>query len=440
MNSSKATLKAKIVFSSVLLCTAFSLIAVLDLLPALARTDSRISHLTHSREGRLAVFDDVWETIYQRYYDPAFKGVDWSGRRSAFRRAAAEAKDSQQLYQVLRSMIGALNDPHTRVFPPEEKSDWWHPRYITIGLSIREIEGHPTVVRVEPKSEPARAGLKPGDQIQSIDGVSVSQLLEERLGALRANSSQSARSRMVSSLFDGEVGTISQVSWKGKDGKLSAAAFTHYWSQRELGFQMSRKGSYLVVEIETFTQALAAELVRSLRNKIRGAKGLVLDLRANGGGDAAAMAEVAAVFLGGGIELGGFRDRVGVSFELRTHPRSIFAHIPVNAIKVPIIVLIGERTSSAAEILASVLQSERRARLLGSTTCGCVLAIRSRHALPDEGVLDVSEFDYRTAKGIRLEGLGVQPEDTIAPQRQDLYAGRDRVLEQALELLKVQSR
>ena len=54
------------------------------------------------------------------------------------------------------------------------------------------------------------------------------------------------------------------------------------------------------------------------------------------------------------------------------------------------------------------LQTKRR-RVIGTGTCGCVLAIRSRHALPDGGVLDVSEFDYRTAAGVRLEGRGIIP-------------------------------
>jgi carboxyl-terminal processing protease len=99
-----------------------------------------------------------------------------------------------------------------------------------------------------------------------------------------------------------------------------------------------------------------------------------------------------------------------------------------------------ERTSSAAEILAAVLQAQGRARLVGTTTCGCVLAIRSRHTLPDDGVLDVSEFDYQTAAGIRLEGRGVQPEDLIQPERRDLYSKRDRARQRARELLNEDGR
>jgi carboxyl-terminal processing protease len=58
--------------------------------------------------------------------------------------------------------------------------------------------------------------------------------------------------------------------------------------------------------------------------------------------------------------------------------------------------------------------------------------------LPDGGVLDVSEMDYRTAAGSRLEGSGVAPDMQVAPTLEDLRHGRDRALTLALELLKAQ--
>ena len=105
-------------------------------------------------------------------------------------------------------------------------------------------------------------------------------------------------------------------------------------------------------------------------------------------------------------------------------------------VRVPVVVLTSESTSSAAEIMAAVLQTRRNARVIGSLTCGCVLAIRNRHALPDGGVLDVSEFDYHTADGVRLEGRGVKPNEVSTLKRQDLYAGRDRTLEVAKVFFK----
>ena len=74
---------------------------------------------TATREGRLAVFDDAWSRINERYYDHSFHGLDWDAQRATFRSLAAEAGSSEELYAVLRRMIAVLDDPHTRVFAPE---------------------------------------------------------------------------------------------------------------------------------------------------------------------------------------------------------------------------------------------------------------------------------------------------------------------------------
>src|SRR4051794_19655325 len=63
----------------------------------------------------LAVFDDVWSTISERYYDPAFNGVDWSALRGQYRSLAAKARDEKTLYSVIKTMLLRLNDVHTRV-------------------------------------------------------------------------------------------------------------------------------------------------------------------------------------------------------------------------------------------------------------------------------------------------------------------------------------
>jgi len=167
---------------------------------------------------------------------------------------------------------------------------------------------------------------------------------------------------------------------------------------------------------------------------VEGASGIILDLRGNGGGDAEAMADVVSSFLDDGTGLGKFVDRSGASFELHSYFRRLWP--TAFAVKVPLVVLTSESTASAAEIMASALKTNRAAKIIGTPTCGCVLAIRSRHSLPDGGVLDVSEFDYRTPEGIRLEGHGMTPDLVTSIKRQDLYAGRDRTLETARSILK----
>ena len=121
---------------------------------------------------------------------------------------------------------------------------------------------------------------------------------------------------------------------------------------------------------------MAIEFAKNLPAVVEGAEGIVLDLRGNGGGDAEAMADVASLFLDEGTNLGKFADRSGASFELQTFPKRLWRSSALAPIKLPLVVLTSENTSSAAEILAATLQAKGRAHVIGNGTCGCVLAIQ----------------------------------------------------------------
>lgn len=391
---------------------------------------------TSTREGRLAVFDDAWGRINERYYDQTFNGLDWEAQRTTFRNLAADAHSSQELYAVIRRMISSLNDPHTRVFAPDEKYDWWRPRFVSAGFAVAEIAGMPTVIRVDRNSAPQRAGMRAGDIIEAVNGEEALSLVKGRLANLTDSTSASARLRIFGKLLDGPSGTAVAVSWKGKDGKQKSARFERAWQQRELGVRMRREhGEYVVIEIDAFTKPIAASFARSLKKKLQGVRGVILDLRANGGGDAEAMSDIASTFLGIGTNLGQFTDRAGTSFTISTHFRSLLTPDPLTQTRLPLTVLISERTASAAEIFVEALRISGRATIIGSETCGCVLAVRTRHLLPDGGLLDVSELDYQTAQGHRLEGHGLKPDETVTIERSDLYAGRDRAMELAIRQL-----
>lgn len=399
-----------------------------------ARDDSAIVSTT-TLDGRLAVFDDVWETIQDRYYDPKFHGIDWQAKRIAFRPAAARASSTHEFYDVLRQMIASLKDAHTRVYSPDEKFDWWNPRFVTVGLTTRQVEGVATVIQIEAGSAAAKTDIRPGDVIVSIDDLPVADFVTQRLAASGLSHDSDARYRAMATLFEGPAGTDVKVTWSNRTGKQKSAVFQRYWGQRLLGFNNQRKGRIAFLRLDAFTQSVAIEFAKSLPDLLESADGIVLDLRSNGGGDAEAMADIASLFLEDGINLGRFADRFGAAFELQTFSRRMWRIPRLTQIKLPLVVLTSGSTSSAAEILVATLQAKGRARVVGTETCGCVLAIRNRHALPDGGILDVSEFDYRTAGGVRLEGAGVKPDEISSLTRADIYARRDASFELAKDFL-----
>lgn len=418
-------------FAALLIALLFSQLAV----TTRAVRDGSALVSTATVEGRLAVFDDVWETIEERYYDPTFHGIDWQAKRTAFRPVAARAGNTQEFYDVLRQMIASLRDAHTRVYSPDEKFDWWTPRFVTVGLTIREVERAPTVIQIEADSAASKTDIRPGDVIASIDDVPVAQFVAQRMRYLGLGEEGNIRHRVIANIFDGSAGTNVKIGWITRNGKHKSTVLQRYWSQRNLGFNNQRKGKIAILRLDAFTQSVAIEFAKSLPGVLEGAEGVVLDLRGNGGGDAEAMADVASLFLDEGTNLGRFADRSGASFELQTFPKRMWRSAALAPIKLPLVVLTSENTSSAAEILAATLQAKGRAQVIGSGTCGCVLAIRNRHALPDGGVLDVSEFDYKTAGGVRLEGAGVKPDKVTPLTRSDIYSRHDRALDRAINLL-----
>ncbi len=176
-----------------------------------ARTDVRAasssSASAETREGRLRIFDEVWETVRARYYDPSMGGVDWQSARAEFRPAAGAARGAPEFYAVLRRMLSSLRDPHTRVSAPGEADDWREARHISVGLSVREVAGEVLVTRVERGTEAERAGVRAGDSVVSVDGEPAPALIARLVAesAPQAPRTYAARARGEAS-FSGASG------------------------------------------------------------------------------------------------------------------------------------------------------------------------------------------------------------------------------------------
>lgn len=391
-----------------------------------------------NREQRLAVFDEVWQTINKRYYDAKLHGVDWRAQRKAYRTKAAQAASPEELYSVLRKMIGALRDSHTRVYAPKEKSDWRNPRVIGIGVSVREIENELVVVTVSKFSAAHKAKIKVGDVVAEIDGVAARTMFERRLKEhTGASTEAAARLKAAAGIFEGSFGSSVRLRIRNAKNRERSVSLEREWRTLPTTFNARRENSILIVDFDAFTPETARQFFQMLGNDLDGARGMVLDLRANRGGSAEAMIDVASAFLPRNHMIGNFFNRAGKSvMDLRARSWLLHTANIARAPELPIVVLTSTATASAAEIFTAALKQAGRARVIGTSTCGCVLAVKGQHSLPDGGVLEFSEFDFQLADGARLEGVGIKPDEKILLTRRDLLAHRDPTLEHALEILK----
>ena len=98
-------------------------------------------------------------------------------------------------------------------------------------------------------------------------------------------------------------------------------------------------------------------------------------------------------------------------------------------------ILVDEVSASGSELFAGVMQEHGRAKVIGRESCGCLLVAQKLSKLYDGGQLSVSELDFKTPKGKRLEGDGVIPDRIVPLTRDDLLIGRDAALEAAIESL-----
>jgi carboxyl-terminal processing protease len=406
-----------------------------------SQTVSRPQPSAKTREGRLALFDEVWQAVAARYYDPSMGGLDWQATREKFRPLAVEARDAAEFYRLVRRMLATLRDPHTRVYAPGESGARGAARFVAVGLSVREVAGEVLVVRVERGSDAARAGVRAGDAVLSVEGEAVSQILARSLAERATDDrveTRAARHVSASFIFDGASDTNVNAVFRDARGRERSVSLKRQLRERAEELSARSLGRRIgLVTFNAFTPETAARLARTLARELRDARGLVLDLRENGGGESEAMTDAASIFLEAGRPLGRFINRAGrAEIEPRTRTAMLSSADTLPRTRAPLVVLTSPRTASAAEVFVAALVEEGRAVVVGEQTCGCVLGLRRRHQLPDGGALDISEMDFQTAAGKRLEGVGITPHERLAPTREDIRTGRDRALERAAEILK----
>src|SRR5262245_6510785 len=384
-----------------------------------------------TREERVRVFDQVWRAIYDNYYDKRYRGIDWRLQRDVFRPQAEAARNSLELYRVLRQMIGKLGDAHTRIYAPEDGFDRNRPSGTTIGVAVRRIDGKPVVTWVDPSSEAARQGIRPGFTVSRIDGMPVERALERIRDELIESSTQTALElQTYDKLFHGPRDTPVSVTFIDTEDRIRPVTLIRRYvefQRRVITRKMPHKIGY--IELTGFGPEIEKEF-ESAMQEVQGTRGLILDLRNNVGGFVTTVAQIASYFLPEDTDLGDFITRQGRATSRHTQRSRI-------NYREPLVVLVSARSASGSEIFAAAMQERKRAVIVGAspTTCGCLLGVSRTLRLLDGGKLNVSDTDYRTAMGRRIEGAGVIPDLRFETRVVDLLLNRDSALELGVDQL-----
>lgn len=389
-----------------------------------------------SRQDRIEIFEDVWKTINDEYYDPSFNGINWQEVHDRYRPRAEGAANDLQFYTLFEVMLAELRDAHTVFTHPRSPADNTFQPTGSVGISLREAEGKTVIVAVEPDSDAAHAGVQPGMVLRTVNGKTVEELFDEVRSHFAGSSTERAMKGVMHGavLYGGFLGPSRTFGIEGFDGKTFDVPVTHFGARpSESAVLTARRlpSGYGYIKFDGWKPPID-ELFKTELAKLIDTPGLIIDLRGNGGGQADVLLNIASIFFPKEVSFGGFKKRGG-------NLEQIVTHKPDRIYKGAVVILVDEGSGSATEVFTVSMQEYARARIIGRQTCGCVLNQWSKN-LKGGGTLRWSARVYSSPKGRILEGTGVIPDETVSLTISDLRQGRDAALEVAENSLRVRRR
>jgi carboxyl-terminal processing protease len=331
------------------------------------------------------VVDEAINRIASDYYRPVTKGH------------LADAS--------IQGVIGSLGDRFSHYLSPREFREFTQPPSFTgIGVQVNSdsrsvhLRRGLLIARVFDSSPAARASLQVGDVIVTVNG--------RRLAGLSADA--------AAALIKGPPGTDVELGVSREQGRRAvtrAVRITRATISEPVVTSVTRVvgGHKLgVVALATFSPGAHGELREAVERELReGARGIVLDLRANGGGLVEEARLVASIFIPNGTI---------VTTRGRAQPSQTLSAVgDAISTSIPVVVLVDGNTASASEIVTAALQDHHRATVVGTHTFGKGV-FQEEEPLSNGGALDITVGEYFTPDGRNLGGGGVKQGAGITPE------------------------
>jgi carboxyl-terminal processing protease len=386
---------------------------------------------------RKEIFTKVWKEIRDHYYDPSLNGVDWQEVRRRYSPLIEAAKNDQEFYALLSQMTSELRDAHTRFSSPEQWKNYRRQLGITVGFTVDDVDGKTVVTGVVPGSSAAHAGIEPGMVVLSVDGMPITQRISEvEKSRLPSSSERATRWFIYNRVFAGPRDTELSVRLQRANGSIFETSVTREVRSAapEVVTHVLPSGN-VYIRFDGFERPITREFREALL-KFRNAPGMIIDLRRNGGGDLAVLLPIAGYFFPKKTLFAKDATRTGRPLSsyagLFKLPLNLYVGKPGAQIySGPVVVLVDAHSASSSELFAAGMQETRRARILGSQSCGCVLGIAKPRVMKGGGVLEMSEVLWFSPQGRKLEGTGIIPDQVVVPSVADLQRGRDAVVAEA---------
>lgn len=328
-----------------------------------------------------------------------------------------DINNSQVFEGAASGIVSSLNDPYSEYL---DKDTWQDlkirldAKFGGIGVYILQDDQGRLKIMSPIKGTPAyKEGIKHGDIITKINDDSTVGMSQDEAVHLMRGDPGTQLSLSVYRESDAKEHTFRIVREIINVPSVESEVLD---SANQIGY----------ISLNQFGTRSAEEIKNSVNDLVENKKirGLILDLRNNGGGDFDVSIEIAGVFLDG--------DKVVSVADAQGNEKVYRADS--GKVEFPLVVLVNEDSASASEILAAALQDNKRAVLVGKKTFGKGL-VQTVFPLRNGGALKLTTQKYYTPAGIDINEVGITPDYVVDIKPDD---SQDKQLEKAVSLIKKQ--